>query len=93
VTGDGFVTGDTIELEAVAGDLLIYKTGVLLRTIPDSAIAGSSSHKPGVVFSDPGGVAALDDWEGGNITGAGGTFGRIALQPFSLAGNGGGLAG
>jgi hypothetical protein len=86
VTGDGFVNGDTIELEAEGTTLRVFKNGVELRNVTDSDIGGSSSHKPGLILSDILGVSIMDSWEGGNITGSSGT--AALLTSASTAANG-----
>jgi hypothetical protein len=64
-------------------------TPITTRTDNSSPIAGASTDRVGVLAHTGG---TMDTFIGGIIT-SGSTFGRIALQPFSLAGNGGGLAG
>jgi hypothetical protein len=85
-TGDGFANGDTIELEAEGTTLRVFKNGVELRSVSDSDIGGSSSHKPGLSMSDTAALSVMDSWEGGNITGSSGT--AALLTSASTAANG-----
>jgi hypothetical protein len=80
--GDGWATGDTIELEAVGSQISVFKNGVLLRSVTDTSIPGGSSTRAGIILSDGSGGAAMDDWEGGNITSGGG--GTTKVQSVKL---------
>jgi len=68
VSGDGWVTGNTIELEAQGATLRVFRNGALLRSVSDTSLPGSSSDRPGIIMSAD--SARLDDWEGGSVTSA-----------------------
>lgn len=62
VAADGFVIGDTLEIEAEGTTIRVLKNGVVLRGVTDSSISGSSS--------SAGTAGGGDDWEGGNLVAA-----------------------
>jgi hypothetical protein len=65
VSGDGWANGDIIEIEAEGTTIRVFRNGGLLRSVTDSAIAGSSSDRAGIIATaGPSG----DNWEGGTLT-------------------------
>lgn len=65
VTGDGWVDGNTVEIECEGTTIRAFRNGTLLRSVTDSTIAGGTTDRAGVTVK--GTSLRGDDWEGGTL--------------------------
>lgn len=68
-TFQAWVDGDTLEIEVEGTDLRVYRNGTEIATLA-STDSDLSTGVPGLVLSGGGQGLTMDDFEGGNITGA-----------------------